>query len=322
MNYKIYFDESNKLDQPNGGYSYYGAFGTSEEKMVEIVDVLNRMDESKSEMHFTKYNKDTYFGKYFNSLNYVIKQDINLNIMIVNNDDAKIMSQIMGVTTKELRNLFYVKIPERLFYGVTRDLENMNEIKITLDENDEYGLYAVEEKIAEQMNAHSLYRNKGYKIQKIDQESSDKSVPLQLVDVFMGIVVFLLEKQYKYIGTKQDDVVLKIKSDLIYRFLTQDDNLNLFQNKIKLFKWEGNIDKIQDVNISDFTAEFIVDKTRYDIQEMNRLQRLRLDYPDETTKFYREKMEYTNRELRILLGYMDEIDGKGRNSFFIQNPLP
>lgn len=321
MNYKIYFDESNKLDQPNGGYSYYGAFGTSEEKMGKILDALNCMDESKSEMHFAKYNKDTYFGKYFNSLNYVIKQDINLNIMIVNNDEAKIMSQTMGVTTKELRNLFYVKIPERLFYGVTRDLENMNEIKITLDENDEYGLYEVEEKIAEQMNAHSLYRNKGYKIQKIDQESSDKSVPLQLVDVFMGIVVFLLEKQYKYIGVKQDDVVLKIKSDLIYRFLTQDDNLNLFQNKIKLFKWEGNNDKIQDVNISDFTAEFIVDKTRYDIQEMNRLQRLRLDYPDETTKFYREKMEYTNRELRILLGYMDEIDGKGRNSFFMQNQL-
>ncbi len=40
MGYTIYFDESNKLDQPNGGYSYYGALGADEETMNEIVQKL------------------------------------------------------------------------------------------------------------------------------------------------------------------------------------------------------------------------------------------------------------------------------------------
>ncbi len=89
MNYTIYFDESNKLDQQNGGYSYYGAFGTSEEQANEIIRNVEQLSGSKSEMHFAKYNSDTYFGKYFKTLNYVIKQDININIFIVNNEDAK-----------------------------------------------------------------------------------------------------------------------------------------------------------------------------------------------------------------------------------------
>lgn len=57
-------------------------------------------------------------------------------------------------------------------------------------------------------------------------------------------------------------------------------------------------DQISDVKISDFTSEFIIDKTRYDVKEMNRLQKLMLENPDQTTKFYREQMGYKNRELK------------------------
>lgn len=317
MNYTIYFDESNKLDQPNGGYSYYGAFGTSEVKNNEIIENIEQLTNGKGELHFAEYTSDTYFGKYFKALNYVIKQDININIFIVNNEDAKSIAQKMDITMTQFRELFYVKIPERLFYGVTRNLKNGEQVQIVVDENNEYETWGVYTKLEEQMNAHSAYRNKGYRVNSVKPESSENSIPLQIIDVFMGIAVFLLEKHYKNVDEKNDDITLKVKSDLIYRFLMQDDNLNLFQNKITLFKWEGNSDQIQDLNIGDFTSEFIMDKTRYDVREMNRLQKMVLENDGESTRFYREQMGYTNRELKKIQGYIDEINGKGRNSFFI-----
>lgn len=317
LNYTIYFDESNKLDQPNGGYSYYGAFGTNGENIEEITKNVEQFTNGKGEMHFAEYTSDTNFGKYFKSLNYVIKQGIDINIFIVNNEDAKIIAQKMDVNMTQFRELFYVKIPERLFYGMTRNLENGEKVQIAVDENTEYESLCVYQKLEEQMNAHSAYRNKGYKVESVVPVPSIKSIPLQIIDVYMGIVVFLIEKHYKNIEKKDNDITLKVKSDLIYRFLIQDDNLDMFQSKINLFRWEGNRDQIHDVNISDYISEFIIDKTRFDVKEMNRLEKIRLENPGEDTRFYRELMGYTNRELKTLLGYIDELNGKERNSFFL-----
>ena len=43
-----------------------------------------------------------------------------------------------------------------------------------------------------------------------------------------------------------------------------------------------------------------------------------MDFPDENTKFYREKMGYNNQQLRMLLGYKDELENGNRNFFFNQ----
>ena len=51
---------------------------------------------------------------------------------------------------------------------------------------------------------------------------------------------------------------------------------------------------------------------------MNKLQKLNLDFPDENTKLYREKMGYKNQQLRMLLGYKDELENGNRNFFFNQ----
>lgn len=58
-------------------------------------------------------------------------------------------------------------------------------------------------------------------------------------------------------------------------------------------------------------------KTKYDVSEMTKLAQIRAMHPNETTKFYRKKMGYP-RQLRKLLGYIDELDGKGRNSYYIK----
>src|SRR5699024_8659176 len=310
---------SNKLDQPNGGYSYYGALGASEHIIndsIKSIEEINKQIKTKNEMHFLEYTSDTNFVKYFKTLNEIINQDISINIMIVNNEHAKKIADRMAVTMTQLRELLYVKLPERHLYGMVRELKMGARVQITIDENDEYGKLELQTKLAEQMNAHSAYRNKGYKINNVRQSSSEMSIPLQIIDTYMGMVIFIIEKQYKGIYTKGENITLKIKFDLIYLFLIHNKNLDMFQSKINLYKWEDNDHEIAKVNLSDYISEFVVHKTQFDIQEMNRLERLRLENPGKPTKFYREKMGYANRQLKTIQGYLDELNGLGRNSYY------
>ncbi|USK62440.1 DUF3800 domain-containing protein [Peribacillus asahii] len=322
MNYLIYFDESNKIDQFNKEFSYYGAYGGADKSLALIVkkvnDVFKKLN-SKSELHFREYTKDTNIKKYFQTLHTVINENIRLNILIVNNEDAFASANNIGLTTPELRNLFYIKIPERLFYGLTRDLSHLEHkgelinVKIKIDQNDEYDKIDLNEKIIEQMNAHSAYRNKNYRVDKVIQQDSEKSLPLQIIDTFMGIVVFLLEKTYL-----ENSDTSKIKSDLIYRFLIEQNNLARFQEQIRLFNWTGN-EELMQINIAEHLSPFMVHKTSFDIQEMNKIQKILLENPTITTKELREKLEYPNTMLRQLLGYKDQINNIGRNTFLLKN---
>src|SRR5699024_10747931 len=103
---------------------------------------------------------------------------------------------------------------------------------------------------------------------------------------------------------------------LIYRLLIHKDNLEKFHKKVTLYKWEGEGEQINEVNISEYTGEFLIYKTQFDIREMNRLAKIKLDYPDRDTRFYREEMGYKNRQLRTIQGYLAELNGEGRNSYY------
>ncbi|MDQ8735038.1 DUF3800 domain-containing protein [Paenibacillus sp. LHD-38] len=314
MSFLIYFDEANKIDQPGKDYSYYGAYGGMDTTLASItrsIRDIHRTLNTRSELHFREYNHDQYLKKYFKVLHYVINQDININILIVSNTEAQAIAQQMNLSMLELRSLLYIKIPERLFYGVTRrlSLPNNIDVKISVDRNDEYRVLRLYSKLKEQMNAHSVYRNKRYKIESVRSHASHESVPLQIIDTFMGMIVFLMELGYM---EKSDASI--IKSDLVYRFLTEAENIERFQKQIKLFRWEGS-EALSEIPVSNFLSRFMVYKTQFDIKEMTRLQTILLNHPDRTTRDYRELMEYPNTRLRMLLGYKDEIEGRGRNSF-------
>lgn len=321
LDYGIYFDESNKLDQPNGDLSYYGALGcaisTAETIKCEI-EALNIKLKSQNELHFVDYTSDTNFEKYFRAINYILNQDVKINLMAVNKADARMMAEKIEVTIPELRELFYVKIPERLFYGMTRDMKEGQRVQIIIDENSEYEKIELEKKLSEQMNAHSAYRNKGYKVSSVEQAPSDSNVLLQLIDVLMGIVVFLLESQYRNGDAEDDNVTLTVKSDLVYRLLIHDDNLKKIHEKITLFKWEGNDDQVKRISISEYTGDFIIHKTHHDIQEMNKLSKLMAKHPLESTKFFREEIGYGNRQLKMIQGYLAELRNEGRNGYYLK----
>lgn len=317
MNYLIYFDESNKIDQHDKKFSYYGAYGGTDSSLASIVkkvyEIYKQCD-SREELHFREYRKDTHLKKYFLTLHTVINENIRINILIVNNEMAYKSADRIGLNGEELRNLFYIKIPERLFYGLTRDLpyletcEDRIDVKIKIDRNYEYDKIELNKKLIEQMNAHSAYRNKNYRINKVISHDSEKSIPLQIIDTFIGIVVFLLEKTYL-----NQSNTSKIKSDLIYRFLIQDDNMNRFQNQIKLFEWTGE-EELKEVNILQYLSPFIIYKTNFDIEQIVKVQTILSKNPNIDTKKLRKMMGYPNTMLRLLQGYIDQITGIGRNS--------
>ncbi|MGP7815714.1 DUF3800 domain-containing protein [Niallia sp. 01092] len=322
MNYLIYFDESNKIDQFNKEFSYYGAYSGTDNALANLVKQIRKIykkSQSNRELHFREYTKDTHIKKYFQTLHTVINENIRINILIVNNEDAFSAADKIGLSATELRNLFYIKIPERLFYGLTRDLSHIGNnsdlvnVKIKIDSNDEYDKLFLNDKIIEQMNAHSAYRNKNYRVNKVISQDSEKSIPLQIVDTFMGIVVFLLEQGF----LEQSDHSI-VKSDLIYRFLSVENNINRFQKQIRLFKWTGN-EELTQINIAEYLSPFIVYKTNYDINEITKIQKLLLEYPEISTKELRVMLEYPNTRLRQLLGYKDQINGIGRNTYLLED---
>lgn len=114
----------------------------------------------------------------------------------------------------------------------------------------------------------------------------------------------------------QSDAV-RIKSDLIYRFLSQGNNVERFQSQIKLYTWNGR-ENLSELAIGNYMSRFMIHQTRYDMGEMNRLQAIRLRNPDLASKDYRMLMEYPNSRFRTLLGYLDELEGRGRNTFLVQ----
>lgn len=319
LGYEIYFDESNKLDQPYGDFSYYGALGASEQIINNLIDQIRTFNQSlgtSSEMHFVDYSKDALFEKYFLTMNYVIKNDININLMMLKKSDAVAIANRMNTTLLDLRNLFYLKIPERLFYGLTRHLTKQESIRVVIDKNSEYDTIDLEPKLKDQMNAHSAYRNKGYKIKEVIQCDSKNSIPLQIIDVFMGIITFIIENQHLNKVELQRNNISMLKSDLIYRFLIIGNNLKKLTQLVKLFKWGEDNDEVVEINLNDFIGDFIISKSQFDIHEMNRLQTIMLKHPEKTTKFYRMQMGYSNTQLRTLQAYIDEIKGKGRNYYY------
>lgn len=316
MGFFIYFDESGKIDQPHKKNSYYGAFGGEDNSIDDIVHNVKQICRelgTRSELHFTEYTHDQYFPKYFRILDYVINQNIGINILIVDNKNAQRVAEQMEISLTEMRSLFYVKIPERLFYGMTRKIKGSQTVDIFVDRNDEYSKLRLYSKLKDQMNAHSAYRSKSYRIENVRAKESHKSIPLQIIDTFMGMVVFILEKKYE----KNSNNSL-IKSDLIYRFLIQNNNLVHFQEQITLFEWTGNED-LRTIPISRYISEFFRYKVDLDLKEMIRLNKYIAQEPGISLKQLREKMLYPNTMRNVLSGYKTQILGKGRNTLSLEH---
>lgn len=195
MSFEIYFDESHKLDRQTSNYSYYGAIGwdnTTREKFDNYIENLN----VKNEFHFRDFQLDK-IEKYLNATENALSK-IHGNFFIVDSREAFRVCDQIGINKTQLRSLLYIKIPERLIYGITRRIERFNTVDIYIDQSEEYNdsKLGLERKLKEQLNAQSVYRELQYAVDKVIQVDSKKSRSIQITDVIIGIIVFLFEEKY------------------------------------------------------------------------------------------------------------------------------
>ena len=333
MKYKIYFDESKKIDRKTK-YSYYGAISIEEteldkiESQIEqILDKLNR----PSELHFVDY-RPSDIKKYFQVFNFFLScSNIKINIYRLNNEHFFQLGKTLKFSEIELRKYFYVKIPERLFYGLVRDDKQIDGLDIVMDDSTEYRTLGVFEKISDQMNAHSLYRGKSYHVNSVIGINSKNSRIIQLLDVILGIVVYLLEENYKDLKSYQSIS----KRDFIYRLLLSNDNFSLLDKMISIFTWDSSdMNYLNKLEVATILNLFLVFCNKNDYTDMLAVQEfylkfqsnlMTLDDFDKKTRVhllknnlqnpYSPDRVLNNSLVDLFLGHLSQLEFKDRNKY-------
>lgn len=193
VGYYIFFDESGKIDRQTGKYSYYGSLGIKKNQYEYINEALPK-DENRRELHFQKFNL-TDVDIYLHVLSEVLDK-AQFNVYLVDRDKALNIADRLLLSSTKLRELLYIKIPERLIYGILRHLEDFYYVDIYIDKCDEYDEYNIKSKLEYQLNAQAVYRDKKYFIKNVTQIDSKNDIILQATDVILGIISFLIEEKY------------------------------------------------------------------------------------------------------------------------------
>ena len=136
MSFEIYFDESLKIDKRSSYFSFYGIIGLEYKRRRQIEEIKNKIG-FRSEFHFSDF-KISHIDYYLS----ILRESMDLietKIYVVDTEFAFESAKRLSINSNILRRLFYVKIPERLIYGMTRYLKEPTDIDIYIDKSEEYG---------------------------------------------------------------------------------------------------------------------------------------------------------------------------------------
>lgn len=329
MGYTIFFDESKKIDDCSR-YSYYGAIAIEEAEIQVIekqIDVMLEGLNKTSELHFVNY-KGADIQKYFQVLNYFLScSNLKINIYRLDNEAYFRLGRTLNFSEVDLRQYFYVKIPERLFYGLVRDNDQIDGLTVVMDDSTEYHSLGVFDSIRDQMNAHSLYRGKHYQVSSIEGLDSKESRLLQVLDVILGIVVYLLEEGYHV-----ESHVSRNKRDLIYRLLCYDDNLERFHDMVSIITWAGTLTNIE---FSRITSQFLINCQKGEVFEMLDVQQFYNTYQEKLkalasddrhgrigllkayfqNPYAESNQKLTNTLVELFLGHLCQLEFNDRNKY-------
>lgn len=136
MCFEIFFDESNKIDKMTSKYAYYGVVGWMKSER-EKFETFRKEKLITKELHFSQFRLNDMYT-YLTCIEYALEK-IESNFYLVNVPEVLEMGKHNGLEESLLRKLLYMKIPERLIYGLTREHQKQDIIKIFLDKSEEYG---------------------------------------------------------------------------------------------------------------------------------------------------------------------------------------
>lgn len=207
MSFEIYFDESNKIDKHTSIFSFYGIIGCDSEERY-LIQKFKESINFRSELHFSEFEKLGLIDYYLDIIKYALDRIVS-NIYIVDNEFALNMSNKLEIQPEELRKLFYIKIPERLIYGMTRYMDSYKEIDIYIDQFEGYG------------NNNLCFLNEKHKedIKKILEKESD-------IEIKINKIENLISKKYNQIH-----LVKTLKDQLNAQSLYRNLNYKIKRSK-------------------------------------------------------------------------------------------
>ncbi|MEG0297537.1 MAG: DUF3800 domain-containing protein [Clostridium sp.] len=239
MKFNIFFDESHQLDKHNSKYCYYGILGYQQEQISRL-NKLFKDREIKYELHFSSFSLNK-FDDYYEILKFVLNNSKS-NIYMVDCEQALSLGSKINLNADNLRKLFYIKLPERLIYGMTRKMPGVKDINITIDKSDAYGndnMELLDEQCLED-------------IKKIIEKQNDK-------DKITSEIKNVVENKYKHI-----QLVRSLKDQLNAHSLYR--NLNYKVTKIRQEDSKSNV-ALQSIDVLLGLIAFIFEEKYLDIPE-------------------------------------------------------
>lgn len=301
MSFEIYFDESHKIDKKTSIFSYYGIIGWDYTDR-KAIDEYKRKSNLKAELHFANFSLNL-INYYIDIFKYALNS-ANVNVYIVNTQSAFNLCNKLDITEKTLRKLFYIKIPERLIYGMTRHFSEYKDINIFIDRSNEYGNYNYSFLNEEaKKKIRSIICNRKFscekKIREIDSITQKIYDHIQLVKTLkeqLNSQSAYRNLNYKVIQVKQIDskesVSLQI-SDIILGFLGY-----LFEEKyielpdyISGYKLDS---AIQSIPLTEEEKNLLL--SSYEYNNTNKYYKLIVPEDNLTTL---NRLKFLNKKLKI-----------------------
>ncbi|MCX0386933.1 hypothetical protein LI053_15945 [Clostridium perfringens] len=275
MKFNIFFDESHQLDKHSSKYCYYGILGYEEEKISQLCSIVEDRNISY-EIHFSKF-KLNHIDGYLEVLRFVLNESRS-NIYMVNCEHALSLGKKIDLNTENIRKLFYIKLPERLIYGMTRKMPGVKNINIVIDKSDAYG----------NNNLELIDENTKVNFDRIiRKEESNEDKIIQIKNI--------VEEKYKHIQLAKT-LKEQLNSHSLYR------NLNYKVNRIRQEDSAKNI-ALQSIDLLLGVVAYIFEEKYLDLPESfskkvldNKLEYIELISSEEELLFKSYKLNPKNNE--------------------------
>lgn len=147
----------------------------------------------------------------------------------------------------------YMKLPERIVYGLIRYYGKLSEIdaQIIIEEATEYKQPNVnlKEQLPKQLNIQAIYRGENFKIVHSRYAPKGTEVGLELTDILLGMVRTIVTNP-PFTGRKK-----KAHIKLIMNLL-KDQRFFHFFEQIKFYEW-SNSHQLTEIRFSNYLQLFI-----------------------------------------------------------------
>lgn len=246
----IYFDESGKLNE--NGPSLMGGILIPQNiyNLQEIKNLNIKLKNKEIKLHFTSYN-----GNYKTKKDYldVIKvfskylKFCNANVLSYKSPQG----DYLDYTT--VKNMIYTKFPERVFYGLLRNLGDRLYIDAEIFMEEESNYSKMIKTLPMTLNTQSLYRAEKFKIINSKLVSKNTEIGVEFTDIFLGMIRHII------LSINDDNTVTsktkKEKNLLILECLQIPDFYN-FMISLNYFEW-GNSSCLKEVKFESYINFFI-----------------------------------------------------------------